>query len=95
MKADWLLLGTFDASAAESWGDVTAFQTDYLTEIGGETAARPQKGQQTAGKEWTKASQAMPIDLLAAFGNQQNCVAYAYLEFESASEQQAAQTRFG
>ncbi len=90
MKADWLLLGTFEASSAESWRDVTAFQTDYLTDIGGEKEARPQKGQQTAGKEWTKASQAMPIDLLAAFGNQQNCVAYAYLEFESASEQQAA-----
>jgi len=89
-KADWLLLGTFETSDADSWGDVAAFQTDYLTEIGGEAGARPQKGQQTAGKTWTKASQAMPIDLLAAFGRQENCVAYAYLEFESASEQQAA-----
>lgn len=89
-KADWLLLGTFTTTDAETWGDVSMFQTDYLIEIGGEAAARPQEGQQTAGKTWTKASQAMPIDLLAAFGNQQNCVAYAYLEFESASEQQAA-----
>ena len=89
-NADWLLLGTFATADADSWGDVAAFQTDYLTDIGGETAARPQEGQQTAGKTWTKASQAMPIDLLAAFGRQENCVAYAYLEFESSSEQQAA-----
>jgi pimeloyl-ACP methyl ester carboxylesterase len=91
-KLDWLIVGPFAIPAqTEKWADVQGFQTDYLAEIGGEAQAQPQEGQTVQGKVWQRVrSPQMPVNLNGLFGYSQDCVAYAYVEFESSTAQAVA-----
>ena len=91
-KLDWLIVGPFAIPAqTEKWADVQGFQADYLAEIGSEAQAQPKEGQTVQGKVWRRiSSPPMPVNLNGLFGFSQNCVAYAYVEFESPTAQAVA-----
>lgn len=90
--ARWLILGPFpNEPSGEPFGNCLGFDTDYITEVGGESGVRPIEGTSTAGLVW------MPlladdgkVDFERLFPRRTESVAYAYLAFESECEQQVA-----
>ncbi len=84
-KARWLLLGPF------SNVDDQGLNKDYLSEVSGEVKAQPHRGEVVGGPAWTERSARNGrIDFLQLYPGSTNTVAYAYTEFNSASEGPAA-----
>ncbi len=82
-NAEWLLLGPFSYGKTAYAGD-TAYERDYLTDLGGEINAKPIPSQKTAGRKWLKVRAVNgQIDLGKVYGDQTDCVIYGYLEFDS------------
>jgi poly(3-hydroxybutyrate) depolymerase len=88
--ARWLIAGPFDASSAIGLTD--PLDVDYLAFSGmaasGEASAKPTAIQADGSKAWKEAAQAVNedgagIDFIAAFGQAQDAVAYAYRTFRS------------
>jgi hypothetical protein len=91
----WLIAGPFDASdASAASGVADELDFDFLKDSGmasaGESAARPSTIQAVGSKPWREAAGAgsedgSGVDFIAAFGQRERAVAYAYRTYRSAA----------
>jgi hypothetical protein len=97
----WLVAGPVNnpdlrpASKEDRWPDRTGFDRDFLTEFGGEAAARPVPGMVVRGANGVRAEfltytwNTDYIDLTEIYGRPDDCSAYLYAVLRSDTEQRA------
>ncbi len=84
-SARWLVIGPFAVAGTEGpSGTRAGVERDFLSSLGGEAAARPERGDIVDARSWTEVvALDGKVDLLRCYPGTTNAVAYAYTEFEA------------